>query len=568
MAPSPNSSGPLKIIDTQALPAGGLSIVSSQPLHQDPGFMENLWDSFKAGINPGPALKEWWNRSDENKAIGDALAVGIKARGRQMTPDEQATFDKGSQAMAARGSDPTNPLGGNDIVPPGSQPAITAGSQAAQGNVGGAVGTLLSGYGVPAVIGKALGSETAANLGTAAKAGVKASVSDVALGSLKVGAGAGAAEMLPGESGAVGRWVLMYPGARQIAAGFAKGATAARDAWQLARLSGTPSEANAINLPGNVARDIVPPGSTPLSQATGEKWWQTPPQPRNPPVWANSPEPQTPVQADTTPIKPDTPPWVIRAQNRPPQAPTPAPAPIPRSTGPIDIGPRTGVGPTPAERLAAEFPQSSLGERLAIATASVGGEDTALLEGIAKGQGLKSFAKATPEQQAVVRQLAVRIGQNAPRVAPEASPQTPVTAAPPSTPPNPMADWEAQHQALMNSAEAARTKFGPNGESVSPQTRGENVTAANAVAKGDRLGPAMGQKFRDAGLSADDLGKIPAGRVAIEDIQKGATPGWGNVMDDLKAQGVIDPKETTPNLSIPRIQFYLRQLEALQPPKQ
>ena len=85
----------------------------------------------------------------------------------------------------------------------------------------------------------------------------------------------------------------------------------------------------------------------------------------------------------------------------------------------------------------------------------------------------------------------------------------------------------------------------------------QEIINRNAMAKGDRIGPAIAKVLHDQGVTSEALGKIQPGPAANAQL--------GSIMDDLKSKGTIDPKETTPNLSIPRIQFYLRQIES-QPP--
>jgi hypothetical protein len=158
-----SSGAPATLPDSPAPPLGDPQqwlTKNQNAAPQGSDALGRLWDAFKGAVNPIPAVQEWWNRGDSNKAVGDALAVGMKARGRQMTPDEQAIFDKGTQALGNR--DPTNPAGGADIVPFGTQPALLAGNQAVHGNVAGAVGTVLGAYGVPAAIGAAGGGIDAA----------------------------------------------------------------------------------------------------------------------------------------------------------------------------------------------------------------------------------------------------------------------------------------------------------------------------------------------------------------------------------------------------------------------
>lgn len=72
---------------------------------------------------------------------------------------------------------------------------------------------------------------------------------------------------------------------------------------------------------------------------------------------------------------------------------------------------------------------AALSDKIAAATESLApAEDMELLNGLAKGQGLSSFEKATPEQQAAIRDVAARI--NTPQQAPQAAP-APAAPRPP-----------------------------------------------------------------------------------------------------------------------------------------
>lgn len=403
----------------------------------------------------------------------------------------------------------------------------------------------------------------------------KAAAPDVLTGAAKVAGGELAAK-IPGMEWPV-RIGVQYPGVRQIMSGVSKGAQAVK-ASLADRISAAihPPEGFGIGSGDSTApaaRAATPPNE-------GAPAYQPPvagtlpgqaPRPPGPPGFGLASGDSTaftasPVPGQGTPNPAYRPPVSGTLPGQPvPQAPV---ASAPFRVAPAVSAP-SGVNAVDeaAARLRQEFPQSS-GEAQTMQV-----QPWHVAEMTEKQ--FRNLAKTDPQGAQRIQQIADNLNRmaaenarppvtGAPPAQAAASPQTPA----PAIPPNPMADWEAQHQALMNSAAEARSKWNPDSSTTSSQTRAQNVTAANAVAKGDRLGPVMAQRFRDAGVQAADLGKIPPGRVPIEDIAKGAIPGWENIVDDLKAQGLIDPKETTPNLSIPRIQFYLRQLEVQQPPKQ
>lgn len=168
---------------------------------------------------------------------------------------------------------------------------------------------------------------------------------------------------------------------------------------------------------------------------------------------------------------------------------------------------------------------------------------------------------------------------SAPTVQPEPTQAAPivqpVTAAPPA-PVQPRALLEAPPQAIQLPA-AADTSYvksvpaqypevetppvSPQAEPVptpkaSPQ-RVVEIKANNMDAKAQRFAEAL-----DAAGVTGDLRKIPAGRYSSTQIQKGATPGWANILDDLVHKKLLPEGETVPNTSIPAIIAKFKKIQA------
>lgn len=111
-----------------------------------PGALGRFFSSLGAVLDPRPALSEYWHRGEERRKMGAAIAAIANSRGRQMTPEEESAIEAGMSANVA------NPMGA--ILPSGSEAALAAGTQAAQGDIAGALGTVTGAYGVaPAVMG-------------------------------------------------------------------------------------------------------------------------------------------------------------------------------------------------------------------------------------------------------------------------------------------------------------------------------------------------------------------------------------------------------------------------------
>lgn len=142
-------------VATQATPA------------EQPSAMSRMWSSITASVpHPIDAIQEWMKRPSEIRSSMDALHVlnGVHAEAakdpanagkpvnhwkvRDLTPDEQAIVDKGMSAHL--------PGAEGNILADSTAPAVHAGGQAANGDLAGAAGTLIGGYGVPAAVGAAV----------------------------------------------------------------------------------------------------------------------------------------------------------------------------------------------------------------------------------------------------------------------------------------------------------------------------------------------------------------------------------------------------------------------------
>lgn len=124
-------------------------------LHQTPaqprGFWGNAWDATIGNLING--VKEYANRPEETRKMFDALHTLKQAeeQGRDLTPDEQSTVQRGMSANVS------NPMGAT--LPLGSEPLGKAGYQATHGDVMGGLGTLAGSaamVAVPAVAGALL----------------------------------------------------------------------------------------------------------------------------------------------------------------------------------------------------------------------------------------------------------------------------------------------------------------------------------------------------------------------------------------------------------------------------
>lgn len=132
---------------------------------QKQGGFGNLVRNFVAQLNPIPAIKEFMNRPEELGKAADAFHVLSDIHKRAaalpenkgkpvnewkeppLTPAEKLIVEKGMSANLAQADKGLldNPL---------SSPALQAGQQASQGDLSGAAGTMLGGYGAPAFAGE------------------------------------------------------------------------------------------------------------------------------------------------------------------------------------------------------------------------------------------------------------------------------------------------------------------------------------------------------------------------------------------------------------------------------
>ncbi len=421
----------------------------------------------------------------------------------------------------------------------------------------------------PGAAGKA--GETAADLGTAAKAAAKAAGPDLASAALKGGAGAAVAESIPAAAGPM-RWVAMYPAARQAGAALAKGASAAKSAIEQARILRAQPDWEATG----AASDIVPAGTPTLvdqalqqAAATGEDW-RTPAPQAETPAGTNAPgaRDSAPQQAVPASYPANAGPRSVYRPPTPEYQPPPGgalpgqfPARPPAPSPPVSQSPATPVTSSPsaieesAARLQQEFPQTQqpagpfkvepwhvaeMTQKQFLKLAAEDPQGAARIQSIADNLNRLAAENARPPSPNPPNGAAPPVNGN--QAAPVAAP--PAAAPPQSTVPDlggSLPDWMSTEAGNMNQR----------------QLNVQEIINRNAMAKGDRIGPAIAKVLHDQGVTSEALGKIQPGPAANAQL--------GSIMDDLKSKGTIDPKETTPNLSIPRIQFYLRQLES-QPP--
>lgn len=330
---------------------------------EQPGFFESAWNA----INPAPAVREWLNRPQAHRDAADAMVVGMRLHKekRDPTPAEQEIIDRGMKAGLQ------HPEG--NLLAEMSGPGFTAAGQVKDGNLSGAAGTLVGGYGVPAALGAAAPAlgEGAAKAGTFTGAAVKAAAPQVAGGAALMGVG----EAIAKGAQAVGlpdvawpvRVGMSYPGTKMITTGLKKGFAAGK-----------------VALADRLA--AITEKSAAAEKATAEAAAQAAPK-------------RLPAAPDASFVR-----------SVPAEAPPP---PTPKGL----LGPsRTLITPAPEDAsfvrsVPAEYPQVE-GGRAPAAAAPVppAALPMDLLDGIAKGQaGGKPFAKLAPEDQEAVRAIARRI---------------------------------------------------------------------------------------------------------------------------------------------------------------
>jgi hypothetical protein len=250
------------------------------------GFFQSAVDQLKAIPS---AISDWWNGGKgQFGAMGDALHVlhnvdqdaakDPQNKGkppaqwvrRDLTPDEQAIVDRGSEkALQAVGG-----KGGNLLAEIGA-PAMTAGQQASQGNAAGAAGTLTGGYVAPAVAGKVIGA-TAPRVGPF----VKAAAPDVATGAAKGATAYTLGHLIGNEytSALVGAGGIAA-GLQDIFKGVGKGWTAAQKAvaTKIATAADAADDARAAALarvtdafdPATAPKTDIQLGNQPAQQPSG-----------------------------------------------------------------------------------------------------------------------------------------------------------------------------------------------------------------------------------------------------------------------------------------------------------
>jgi len=140
----------LSVTPKTLTPPGGSDewVTIPEDRHKDDSIMGRMWDSFKNSINLVGAAGEWYHRPEQTAKMSKALRLGMEARHRPLTPEEQQTFNEGFDAAQAP------PMG--PILPMGTEPLPVIWEQAKQGNVAGAVGTGIGSYVAPYVVGKGL----------------------------------------------------------------------------------------------------------------------------------------------------------------------------------------------------------------------------------------------------------------------------------------------------------------------------------------------------------------------------------------------------------------------------
>jgi hypothetical protein len=265
------------------------------------------------------------------------------------------------------------------------------------------------------------------------------------------------------------------------------------------------------------------------------------------------------------------------AAKRAAATPAPTPAPAAPAAPAAETGPLAGK--PEAQAIAAKLEKSTRVERLMdIVTRTLGITDPAELDVIqphewdAIGRSAGGLAPeaddiAQVRQNLADAQAAQKIEKPAEltpaaaeesfqqkiRKAKEAAPAAPAPAEPAAE-----TEQAASQPTLRDLMEPGRL-YGPRGEFKSPQLRGQQIRLRNIELKAQRFAAAL----RLYGLEAADLEHIPEGWVPAEAIQKGATPGWQNVMHDIIARGLLGSTERNPpGQSLPRIIELMRKMEA------
>jgi hypothetical protein len=123
----------------------------ADPAHPAVGATRRFLSSAVDAVNPVPAIQEWLNRPDELRKFQEAGHIAIRAHkeGRKLTPEEEAIVDRGLAANVGT-------MGQPPVIPAGAVSAVMAAQQAKTGDLAGAAGTLVGGYGVPMATGASL----------------------------------------------------------------------------------------------------------------------------------------------------------------------------------------------------------------------------------------------------------------------------------------------------------------------------------------------------------------------------------------------------------------------------
>lgn len=267
----------------------------------------------------------------------------------------------------------------------------------------------------------------------------------------------------------------------------------------------------------------------------------------------------------------------------------PLPAPVAGAmTGKYIAGtPGAAIGAAvPIVRGAVQGARAALADRIAAATESLANQ--------AKVSAFDRAAQLTPEEQSFADRIIANTEPQAavsretpfqPRALLNAPPQAiqmpagpdtsyvraipaqyaqPFTIQEPPTggyTPRTLAQTEAaMAQKQPAPTEAPRSMYTSTGELKSPQLRAAEITSQNAANKGASIAAALDQVPGMTEVVLKNWRKIPIGRMSETQIQQGAIPGWGNILDDLKARQLIDPKMTDAQRSIPHVVESLRKL--------
>lgn len=319
---------------------------------------QGFWSSLGAAVNPLPALREWLNRSSNVGAAADAYheltKLDAKAaadpankglpRNKWTMPEptdaQRAIIEKGIRAPLPGADDNSIPFAG---------PGITAAGQASQGNLAGAAGTLVGGYGVPAALAAIPGSQAAADAGAFART----ANGQLAAGAAKIATGPAvgwiAHELgVPAEVAASAATALGLPTVKAGLADITESIKAKVAAVKAGREPlPTPSNRPAPAWQANPAPQPAPtpdatpiPGQLPSGRVPGGIANATP---LPPPAAANPYAPSGPQLGDSPLVTP-----AMRAASAPGALARPAPVVSPEAAPPVTAAPPATAAPEPA----------------------------------------------------------------------------------------------------------------------------------------------------------------------------------------------------------------------------